>query len=84
MITTNTSVCIECGKQRIVTGTHTEKVGTSTISYKETACPDPECQKRVDLTLLRELEKRQESMKTNRFRLAARRTVKVNKKVAVA
>jgi hypothetical protein len=40
--------CIRCGKKRIVIRTYTKKVGNSSVVYTKTACPDPECQKKVD------------------------------------
>lgn len=41
--------CIRCGKERIITKTWKEKIGTSTIINTESVCPDLECQKKVDL-----------------------------------
>lgn len=58
----NTSLCIECGKPRIVVGTRQETIGNSVVYYKETSCPDPVCQKKVEKFLKLELEKRQESV----------------------
>lgn len=84
MTTTNANACIECGKQRVIIESHTEDSGNGTIVYSETACPDPECQKRVDVTLFRELEKRKESMKTNRFRAGARKAIRANQKIIKA
>ena len=60
-MTTITSVCIECGKVRIVVGTHEEVIGNSTVVHVDTVCPDPVCQKKVETFLKVELEKRQES-----------------------
>jgi hypothetical protein len=74
MIINNSSICIECGKQRIVVGTYEEKVGNSVVVYKETICPDPECQKKVEKTLAKELEKRQQSAMNQKLRMAGRRT----------
>jgi transposase len=73
----NTSICIECGKQRIVVGTHTEKVGNSVVVYKDTICPDPECQKKVEKTLAKELEKRQQSAMNQKLRIAGRKNAKL-------
>lgn len=77
MITNNTSICIECGKQRVVVGTYEEKVGNSVVIYKETICPDPECQKKVEKTLAKELEKRQQSALNQKLRMAGRKTAKI-------
>lgn len=77
MNTNNTSVCIECGKPRIVVGTYEEKVGNSTVVYKETICSDPECQKKVEKTLAKELEKRQQSAMNQKLRMAGRKSAKL-------
>jgi hypothetical protein len=74
MITQDTSVCIECGKRRIVVGTHEEKIGNSVVVYKDTICSDPECQKKVEKTLARELEKRQQSILNQKLRMAGRKS----------
>ena len=52
--------CILCGKERIVTETHVEKVELSNVTYVTTTCPDPECQKKVDDMLSKEKAKRQD------------------------
>jgi len=39
--------CPRCGKERIFVKTWKEKIGYSTITTTETACPDKECQKIV-------------------------------------
>jgi len=77
MIIQDTSVCIECGKRRIVVATHQEKVGNSVVVYKETICPDPDCQKKVEKILARELEKRQQSALNQKLRIAGRKTAKL-------
>lgn len=74
MKSTNTSICIECGKQRVVVGTYEEKVGNSIVVYKETICADPECQKRVEKTLAKELEKRQQSAINQKIRMESRKS----------
>ena len=70
MVAINTSVCIKCGKQRVVVATHEEKVGNSVVIYKETMCPDPECQEKVEKILAQELEKRQQSLNNQKRRIA--------------
>jgi uncharacterized protein YdaU (DUF1376 family) len=56
------NVCTRCGKPRIVVKTWTEKVklatGISVITHTQTACPDPNCQKRVDAELKSAREKK--------------------------
>jgi hypothetical protein len=76
MIIDKTSICIECGKPRIVVRTYEEKVGNSTVVYKETICANPECQKKVDKTLAKELEKRQQSAMNQKLRMAGRKSTK--------
>jgi F0F1-type ATP synthase delta subunit len=76
MIINNTSICIGCGKQRVVVATHEEKVGNSVVVYKETICPDPECQKKVEVILAKELEKRQQSALNQKMRMAGRKTAR--------
>jgi len=45
---TYSNPCIRCGKERIVVKTWKEKIGNSVVINTETACPDPECQKKVN------------------------------------
>lgn len=40
--------CIECGKERIDGKTWKGNVGISVVTYTQTICPDPKCQKIVD------------------------------------
>ncbi len=40
--------CINCGKERIDGKTWKGKIGISVITYTQTICPDPKCQKIVD------------------------------------
>ena len=52
-----TSICIRCGKTRIVSKTWKEKVGGSDITYTTTVCPDRDCQKIVDAQLKEKKDK---------------------------
>ena len=52
------TVCIRCGKQRVVVKNWKETIGTTVTTYELTVCPDAECQKIVD----RELQKKKEKM----------------------
>ena len=74
----NTTICVRCGKQRIVLSVNEEKVGTSVITTTETICPDPECQKKVDSMLGIEQEKRHTSFLQKQDRLNARKPVKTS------
>jgi len=78
MIITNTSVCINCGKQRIVVSTYKEKVANDFVFYKKTICPDPVCQLKVEKMLAQEKEKRQQSMSNQRMRIAERKLAKTS------
>lgn len=40
--------CIKCGRERVDGKTWEGKVGASLVTYTQTLCPDPECQKIVD------------------------------------
>lgn len=73
MDTSNTTVCVRCGKQRIVLSTKEEVVGTSTIITTETICPDPECQKKVNGMLSMEQEKRHQSFVQRQERMTGRK-----------
>lgn len=77
------SVCSRCGKVRVVTKTYREKVGTSVVEYTETACPDPNCQTKVNTQLANDANKRanikneQDKREQERkIRIAESRTVK--------
>ena len=52
------SKCTRCGKERIFKSSVVEKVGNSTITHTITVCPDPECQKMVEKSLVTEEKKR--------------------------
>lgn len=40
--------CVKCGRQRIDGKTWSGKVGVAAITYTQTLCPDPVCQKIVE------------------------------------
>lgn len=52
------SICPRCGKERVVVSTHDEVVATSKVTYTQTVCPNPECQKKVDKDLKNDERKR--------------------------
>jgi hypothetical protein len=62
-----TNLCTRCGKPRIVVKTWKEKLGNSTIIATKMACPDKECQAKVDLNLERD-RVRHENMKLRSHR----------------
>ncbi len=49
--------CIRCGTQRVVVKTWEEKVGISVIVNTLTACPDADCQKKVDMSNRKDRER---------------------------
>jgi len=68
----STTVCVRCGKQRIILSVAEEKIGNSVIITTEATCPDLDCQKKVDLMLGDEQEKRHQSLLLKQERLAAK------------
>lgn len=73
MNSTNSSMCVRCGKKRIVLSVAEETIGTSKITTTETICPDPDCQKKVDVLLAGEKHKRDVSIREKQARDAARK-----------
>lgn len=47
----NATLCIKCGKVRIIAKTWKEKVEGQVITYTQTVCPDPVCQSSVESEL---------------------------------
>jgi hypothetical protein len=78
MSKTNQSVCVRCGKARIVLSVSEETIGTSVVTTTMTVCPDPECQKKVDAMLSAEKNQRRitglEKEAREKLRKAGRKT----------
>ena len=55
-----TNICSVCGKDRIILKTVKEYIGTSLVVTSITACPDPECQAKIDKQLAKEKKFRDE------------------------
>ena len=53
--------CIRCGKDRIISKTEKEHIGNFFVTTITHVCPDPDCQRIVDLKLEKESAKRQEA-----------------------
>lgn len=51
MSKSNNTLCIRCGKERILSKTWEEHIGDSLITYSLFVCPDTSCQKIVDKKL---------------------------------
>lgn len=73
-----TSICIRCGKQRIVVSITEEIVNGGVVVSKETTCPDLECQKLVLALLEKEDEKRHQSYTQRLEKMSAKKPVKNN------
>lgn len=60
----SSNVCIRCGKERIESKSWEETaisfMGKTVVTYTETVCPDPECQKIVEKQLAAQKKKREE------------------------
>lgn len=57
MIKKYSNPCIRCGTERIVLKTWKEKVGSSIIINTQKVCPNPECQKKVDIEKKKQQDK---------------------------
>ncbi len=73
------TVCVRCGKQRILLSKTEETVGTSIVVTTEAICPDPECQEKVSKMLNEERERRMQSEALRQERVAVRRDLKLSK-----
>src|SRR5579859_6813446 len=69
---TNTNPCFRCGKQRVITRTYKKTVDNSVVTYEEAVCPDPECQKALELQLKGERDKREQMALQKASQLLAR------------
>lgn len=73
----STNLCTRCGKPRITGKTWTEEVktysGVSKVTYTQTVCPDPNCQKQVEEKLAVEKAKSDKIKKDFDDRMAAKR-----------
>lgn len=49
MKNTYSNPCSRCGTERVIVRTWKERVGNSIVTNTEKKCPNPECQKIVDL-----------------------------------
>lgn len=52
------SLCPRCGKVRITISSRDEMVSSSKVTYTQTVCPDPECQKIVETNFKNEEKRR--------------------------
>lgn len=79
--------CTRCGQQRIETktwkGTIQNLTGTTSVTYTESVCPDPDCQKIVDKELAAQKKKRDEIAKNKEDRITQFRIVK-GKKISIS
>lgn len=80
-----TNPCIRCGKERIHSKTWEEKVVSTTgyissVSFTETVCPDPACQKIVDQKLKVERDKKKAFDKEREKRMKENKANRTNKR----
>ena len=72
--------CIRCGKERIIKKSWRENINNSLITFTQTACPDPSCQKIVEEDLQKKKDKiasiHEESEKRRKFNIRNRKTKK--------
>ncbi len=61
------SVCVRCGKQRVIVDSYEEKTETSVVTYTTAICSDPDCQKIVDKQL-KEDEVRRAMVKSDQLK----------------
>ena len=83
--------CIRCGKQRIISKEWTEKIttaaGVSTVTYTESICPDPACQKivlqqqAIALAKSELVKKNQEERKNQRVQLNLQKKKEINTRI---
>lgn len=82
----NSTPCIRCGKERIVSKTWKEEItnffGSSFVTHTETVCPDEECQKVVDEKFRQEREKK-EAIQLEKQKRYEQSQKNAKKKVAV-
>ena len=69
------SVCIRCGKQRVVAKTWEEHLRGSILTFTSFICPDPRCQKIVDKQLADKKEKRETAEKEREERKHSKRPI---------
>ena len=72
------SVCVRCGKQRILRSVREETVGTSTVVITEAICPDRLCQQKVSRMLEDEHGRRMQSEVLRQERIAGRKDSKLS------
>ncbi len=72
----NSNPCFRCGKQRIDLKTYTKQVDTTVVTYTDTVCPDPECQKELEKQLKMESAKRKDMLKQKESQAQARLAAK--------
>lgn len=58
------NACIICGKQRIIVSSSQEMIGNTMVTSTEMACPDADCQKKLDKQLREEKRKRESAKAT--------------------
>lgn len=70
---TDATLCIRCGKKRIIAKQWSEGEGSAKTFHTMTVCPDPECQKIVDA----ELQRKQDIVNSRRIESEKRRKARM-------
>jgi hypothetical protein len=70
------TVCIRCGKLRIVAKTWKDMIGTTQTVFTQTVCPDSECQKIVEEML----KKRNDHANEIKNQSTLRRSINIKKR----
>jgi hypothetical protein len=75
------NICCICGKERIVVRVWKEKIDDSIIENTETACPDKDCQQRLDRDILNQKKKRMQMEERKKESLKNRKIAIHNKRM---
>lgn len=73
---TYSSPCIRCGRERVVARIWEEKIDGSLITNTETVCPDPACQKLVNIDIKRQQDKHAAIRLKNEQRILNRKALR--------
>ena len=77
---THTNPCIRCGTERVVKKTWKKKVDSSLIEFVQAICPDPSCQKIVDLRIKTQRDKNEAMRESHEKRVAERKAERARNK----
>lgn len=72
--------CFRCGKERVFVRSWEEKVGNSVVVTREMACPDNECQDKVDEDNAKRIKKIKDAQARRTSNIRARGRNRTGKK----